>query len=108
MADRLKTDYFFGGNKMKKEIDIYNYGRRIRAATDIVAKSSISETNKKLIFDFIEHCTLTGIGVPRRSRYLGVLRLLAEIMKVDFDKATEADIKRCVRIIIENQQFMII
>jgi hypothetical protein len=38
----------FGGNKMKKEIDIYDYPKKIEAAVRMVKKASISERNKQL------------------------------------------------------------
>jgi integrase/ribosomal protein L40E len=47
---------------------------------------------------------LDGIGLPRQERYLGVLKQLAEILQVDYDKATIEDIRNVVRIIQENEK----
>ncbi|MBW2995546.1 hypothetical protein KY312_04275, partial [Candidatus Woesearchaeota archaeon] len=90
---------------MKKGIDLYNYSRRYESAVKHVKKARISVANKKHILDFIDHCTISGIGVPRRLRYLGVLKMLAEMLKVDFNKATKEDIQRIVRLLVENEKY---
>lgn len=90
---------------MKKEIDIYGYQRKMDSAIRQVECSRISGRNKKIIFDFKDFCGISGIGVPRTVRYLGVLNYLASILEVDFDKATKEDIIRVVNIIQNNKAY---
>lgn len=90
---------------MKKEIDIYNYPRRLATTIKKVQNSPISERNKTLILEFKYFCAVSGIGLPRTVRYLGVLTQLAEILGLDFDKAIKADIMRVVSKIHENAKY---
>jgi len=90
---------------MKKEIDIYNYPRKVELAVNLVKQSPISEKNKKLILDFRDFCSLNGIGLPRISRYLGVLKDWALLIKKDFDKAAKQDIEKAVLVVQQNERY---
>lgn len=91
--------------KMKNEIDIYNYRRRLDWALKRVKKSEISERNKKAILDFKDFCTMEGMSLSRIERYMQILVIWARILDKDFDASTKEDIMKAVRIIQENEHY---
>lgn len=60
---------------------------------EYVDKSSISDTNKRLIHDFVDYCVITGLGEHRILKYISTLKLISEEIQVDFDIATEIKLK---------------
>lgn len=88
---------------MKQELDIYNYPKRLEVALRQLNESTISLRNKELILQFRDFCSLEGIGIPRIERYIGVLKKWAELLQVDFDKASKEDIMKAVRIVQESK-----
>lgn len=72
--------------------DIHNQPRLHRTAKNAIAKSAISERNKKIIYDFEKHLTVTGISLPRITRYLYTLNWIAADLGKDFDSVTKDDI----------------
>ena len=57
---------------------IHDYEKRLEGASEILAKSTIREEDKKLIRHFVERKVAEGVGVPRQEKYLRMLRLIAE------------------------------
>ena len=56
--------------------------------------TDISKRNKELILKFRDDCFSQGMGKPRVLFYMNRLLIIGRRIDVDFDKATEADIKR--------------
>ncbi|MBI2664617.1 tyrosine-type recombinase/integrase [Candidatus Woesearchaeota archaeon] len=90
---------------MKNGLDIHNYPQKLEQAVACVERAKISLQNKQAILKFRDFCSLEGIGLPRTVRYLSILSRWAEILGVDFDKATKEDIGRAVRVIQENEHY---
>jgi len=88
---------------MKNGFDIHDFKLRAEYAVRRLKDSDVSERNKKLILSFRDFCVLEGISVGRIERYLCVLRLLAELLKKDYDKATKNDIIKLVTTIQTNE-----
>ena len=57
---------------------IHDYEKRLEGASEILAKSTIREEDKKLIRHFVERKVSEGVGVPRQEKYLRMLRQVAE------------------------------
>ena len=89
---------------MKNDLDIHDFRKRTEYAVIRLEESNLSGRNKKLIFSFRDFCVLEGISIGRIERYLCVLRLLAEILKKDYDKATKNDIVKLVTVIQNNER----
>lgn len=78
-------------------MDIHNFSRRLeRAELSLEEMSLISRRNADLIRGFAKHCAALGLGNPRITKYLNHLKLIAEKLKKDFDKATKEDIEKLV------------
>jgi len=93
---------------MGKKFDIYNWPRKIETIIKSIDLSNeITPNNKSLIYNFKEHLELINSGKPRILKYIQTLKLISEIIKVDFDKATINDIKRYVSIINSNDKYSI-
>lgn len=90
---------------MKKNVDIHDYPKRIQKVLELVKKANISERNRELILQFRDHCSLNGMSLPRTERYLAILKRWAEILQIDFDKATKENLMAAVRIIQENEHY---
>lgn len=58
--------------------------------------TEISETNQKLILNFVNYCFSEGIGEHRAHKYLSTLKIVANSISTDFDKATEDEIRAYV------------
>ncbi len=80
------------------EIDIFNSERRYDNAVKRLKESTISQRNKELILGFANDCLIGWGGVKikklRAAKYLGLLRILAEILGKDFDYLDKQDVKR--------------
>ena len=82
---------------MKPKKDIYDYSRRLEAATRKLEKSAISERNKEFIREFDRACFMEALSKPRRIKLIGSLIILArDYLKKDFDKASKDDLKDIV------------
>jgi site-specific recombinase XerD len=80
-----------------EKLDIYNCKRKLQLAQESVrASPKISESNKKDILAFNEHCFAEGLGVDRVIHYTWILKRLAEEVGKDFRAATKADIVKLV------------
>ncbi|MEM4368438.1 MAG: site-specific integrase [Candidatus Anstonellales archaeon] len=90
---------------MDPQTDIHNYDRKYEKAKENLNNSKISFHNKELILKFDNLCLIEGISKPRRIRLIGSLRLIAEKMNKDFDKATKEDLKKIVAEIEERKDY---
>ena len=87
------------------KIDIHNYPKMVERAVKLVRKSNISSRNKELILEFRDYCSLEGISLARISRYMGILKDWALLIKKDFDIAKKQDIIGAVRVIQEKDNY---
>ncbi len=62
-----------------------------------MASAKISETNRKVIREFVDHIIASGIFLPRTVKYAHSLVLLAELLKREFKEATEVDLKHLMK-----------
>ncbi len=77
-------------------MDIHNYDRKYHAALRNVEQAAISPKNKELILLFANDIVLQGLTKSRMIRYLSVLKIVAELLKKDFEEANVDDIKKIV------------
>lgn len=74
--------------------DIHKYGKKLERKIKQIGKARyISDHNKKVIFEFQNHCIAEGIGNARVLRYLNDLPKLAVLLQKDFEKPTKKDIE---------------
>lgn len=66
---------------MEKGIYKVNVFKRLES----VQESDISEVNKRLIQEFVNHCVVTGLGEHRILKYISTLKNIALTMQSDFD-----------------------
>jgi len=75
--------------------DVHNSKRRLEQALENIEKDeTISEKNKKAIYDFHNYAIAQGLTLSRVLRYLYDIRNLAHYLKKDFDQTTRADIEK--------------
>ncbi|MDD5192692.1 MAG: hypothetical protein PHH54_04215 [Candidatus Nanoarchaeia archaeon] len=74
--------------------DIHNLNRRLEATLRKVENSSISDKNKKAIFEFHNFCFSEGIGAGKIQRYVFDLEKIVNLLKKDFDKCKREDIQK--------------
>lgn len=72
------------------EVDFYNYSLQKRIES--LNTASISDTNKKLILDFIDNCFTERLGQHRILKYISVLKIIALKLQLDFDKVEKKDL----------------
>jgi hypothetical protein len=78
--------------------DIYDVKGRVEAVTRrINTTDQISNKNRKLIFDFCEHCRLLGLSNIRVLFYLNRFWNITRHVKKDFDQMNRRDIEACVK-----------
>jgi len=75
---------------------IHNYEKSLQSRFEHIAKSDISERNKKLIVDIANDLMLDNLSKPRIMKYLEILRIVARKLGKDFDQATKEDLKLIV------------
>jgi len=75
-------------------LDIYKIN--LTKSIDSLKQSEISETNKKLILEFVDNCVICGLGEHRILKYISTLKNIALDIQVDFDKANIIELKRYV------------
>lgn len=79
--------------------DIHRYQTRLKGALKGLDNEKISEQNKNIILRFTQHQSVTGIGVPRRLKYLDKLRQFSRFVSKDLDQVTKEDIQEYVGMI---------
>jgi integrase len=89
-----------------KRIDIHNYKKQEASAKEKVEASLISDSNKKLIFDFVDYLTLTvNISTPRRVKLLYALKTISLTLGQDFSEATQKDLEKLVAKIRSDEEY---
>jgi len=69
---------------------VHNSKRRLEQALENIEKDeTISEKNKKAIYDFHNYAIAQGLTLSRVLRYLYDIRNLAHYLKKDFDQTFE-------------------
>ncbi len=86
-------------------MDIHNYDKRYQAALRQVQNADIPERNKQLILDFGKDLILEGASKPRLLRYHNVLKIVAQLLGKEFDKAEIADLKGIVATIQQRNDY---
>ncbi len=77
--------------------DIHNYPQRYEAQLRRLNSLPISRRNKELIREFDDFSLIEGISLPRRTKVINTLCLLASnYLHKDFDRATVEDLKGVV------------
>lgn len=80
--------------KTPEEFDIHDRKGQYDSALKVLNESDIGQRNKDLILEYAKHRELRdNIGITRRAKYLFYLRVMADELKKDFDKADKKDIE---------------
>jgi hypothetical protein len=80
--------YFQGCESV--EVAIYKLSLQTRLKSlDTVP---ISDVNKKLIFDFVDHCFTERLSQHRILKYISALKAIALKIQLDFDKIEKRDL----------------
>jgi integrase/recombinase XerD len=80
---------------------LYHYSELLTSGlSSIDNDDNILGCNKKHIRGFITYCNSAGLGKARLTIYLGRVKIIGELFKKDFKKATKKDIKNLVDILI--------
>ena len=77
-------------------MEVAFYNLNIKKRVDSLKNSDISVTNQKLISNFVNYCFSEGIGEHRALKYLSTFKIIVKFISIDFDKATEEDIRAYV------------
>ncbi len=78
--------------RVKNDIDIHNYEKRLEGALRVVERSDILPENREKILKFHKYCFAEGLSIPRVVRLLQYLHKIALWLGKDFEKATKDDI----------------
>jgi|GEM_PF-3932561 len=77
----------------KQDLDIHKRHLKYDRATEALAASDISDGNRQRILAFIRHKRVAeNIGIARQTKYLHYLRIMAELLRKNFDEASAEDI----------------
>jgi integrase/recombinase XerD len=82
--------HFFIGECDTVNVGIYNYSLQKRLESLNIAP--ISDTNKKLILDFVDHCFTERLGQHRILKYISVLKIIALKIQLDLNKVEKKDL----------------
>jgi len=86
--------YTQDGEQMDKE-ELYQFEKRINSAIkNIENATTITPRNKELIIEFKNDLYAENLSKARVLYYLNRLKRLAELLGMDFDKATQQDLKK--------------
>ena len=69
---------------------IYNFSLQKRLES--LNAAAISDTNKKLILDFVDYCFTEGLSQHRILKYISALKMIALKTQLDFDKIEKKDL----------------
>jgi site-specific recombinase XerD len=82
---------------MRQNIDGHWYKRRFEnAIRNLKANKDISDANKQTILKFLRDLESQNVGVPRQTKYLFTLPVIAKKLPKNFEDATIDDIKTIV------------
>ena len=76
--------------------DIYNEKVKLERHIEAVKRSSISESNKKLILEFKDFCSALGNSSHRMGIVIRHLLMFAKYLDADFKKAKRKDIEKAI------------
>ena len=83
---------------MEEGIDIHDFDRRLeRAERKLKKRNPISARNSEILSEFERYCAALGMSKARIAKYMISLRIVAERLGKDFDRASRRDIERVVR-----------
>ncbi len=74
-------------------MDIYNLKGKLVRTEEKIKKSSISERNKKIIFDYERQLFLKERSIARIERCISVLRIVSENLHKDLGSVEREDIE---------------
>jgi integrase/recombinase XerD len=89
---QVQSLFSLEGRRLKAGIYKINVSTRLES----IENFAISERNKELILDFIDCCFSEGLGEHRILKYITTLKNIAQPLQINYDKATERDIRRYV------------
>lgn len=87
------------------EMDIYSHKKQLEVAIKSIGNLDISNKNKELMMEFDKNCIIRGLTKSRRLKYLNTLKVIAKIIKKDFDKADKQDIINFVSYIQSREDY---
>jgi integrase len=82
--------HFFIGECDTVDVGIYNFSLQKRLES--LQAAPVSDTNKKLILDFVDQCFTERLGQHRILKYISILKIIALKIQVDFDKVEKKDL----------------
>jgi len=74
-------------------MDIYDYKRKLISVEENIKNSSISERNKKIIFNYEKQLFIKEFGLARIERCISVLKIICEKLNKDLDSLEKEDIE---------------
>ncbi len=77
-------------------MEVVFYKLNTQRQLDSLKCSDISETNQRLILNFVNYCFSEGISESRALKYSSTLKIISKSVNIDLDKATESDIRAYV------------
>jgi integrase/recombinase XerD len=75
-------------------VDIYKLN--IPSRLESVEHFLTSDRNKELILNFVDYCFSEGLGEHRILKYITTLKYIAQSLQIDFEEATESDIRQYI------------
>lgn len=82
---------------MKPKSDIYDHNHRLELLRKRIETEPISIKNKELIRKFDTTCFMEALSKSRRIKIMTILIIIVKnYLKMDFDKATQDDLKKVV------------
>jgi integrase/recombinase XerD len=74
--------------------DLYDYKRRLELVLRTIKKAKTSDNNRQLLFKYKDDNIANGLSIARCVRVSYDLLRLARLLKKDFDKTNEEDLKK--------------
>jgi site-specific recombinase XerD len=71
----------------------------VQKSLDSLKGAPVSDTNKKLIFDFVDYCFSEGLSKHRVRKYISILKNIALQIQTDFDKVEKKDLYRFISVL---------
>ena len=66
-------------------MDIYDYKKRLEKVENKIRNSSISDKNKKIIFNFEKQMFIKELSMPRIERCISIIGIISEKLGKDLD-----------------------
>ena len=74
-------------------MDIYDYKKRLEKVENKIRNSSISDKNKKIIFNFEKQMFIKELSMPRIERCISIIGIISEKLGKDLDCLEKEDIE---------------